>query len=139
MIQFLEDMMRRFCAYELEFKDSDGFTHYCCTLIPALELAYKTSVHSSTVQTPAILEKGWNPRLPAVKTTNNHPPNGCCNIFMPNYALLAISSFHWPFMASGHILPSLALLANSPPHQPPENYPCFWAWVVFSSRGLWPL
>ncbi|MBW0578012.1 hypothetical protein O181_117727 [Austropuccinia psidii MF-1] len=28
MIQTLEDMIRRFCAYGLEFKDSDGFTHY---------------------------------------------------------------------------------------------------------------
>ncbi|MBW0498052.1 hypothetical protein O181_037767 [Austropuccinia psidii MF-1] len=27
MIQNLEDMIRRFCAYGLEFKDSDGFTH----------------------------------------------------------------------------------------------------------------
>ncbi|MBW0582851.1 hypothetical protein O181_122566, partial [Austropuccinia psidii MF-1] len=53
MIQTLEDMIRRFCAYGLEFKDSDGFTHDWCTLIPALELAYKTSVHSSTGQTPA--------------------------------------------------------------------------------------
>ncbi|MBW0515361.1 hypothetical protein O181_055076 [Austropuccinia psidii MF-1] len=40
MIQNLEDMMRRFCAYGLEFKDSDGFTHDWCTLIPALELEY---------------------------------------------------------------------------------------------------
>ncbi|MBW0581126.1 hypothetical protein O181_120841 [Austropuccinia psidii MF-1] len=29
-----------------------------------LELAYKTSIHSSTNQTPAILEKVWNPKLP---------------------------------------------------------------------------
>ncbi|MBW0589738.1 hypothetical protein O181_129453 [Austropuccinia psidii MF-1] len=58
-------MIRRFCTYGLEFKDSDGFTHDWCTLIPVLELAYKTSVHSSTGQTPAMLEKGWNPRLPA--------------------------------------------------------------------------
>ncbi|MBW0502108.1 hypothetical protein O181_041823 [Austropuccinia psidii MF-1] len=58
-------MIRRFCAYGLEFKDSDGFNHDWCTLIPALELAYKTSVHSSTGQTPSMLEKGWNPRLPA--------------------------------------------------------------------------
>ncbi|MBW0511324.1 hypothetical protein O181_051039 [Austropuccinia psidii MF-1] len=36
MIQALEDMIRRFCAYGLEFKDYDGFTHYWC----------------------------WNPRLP---------------------------------------------------------------------------
>ncbi|MBW0568893.1 hypothetical protein O181_108608, partial [Austropuccinia psidii MF-1] len=48
MIQTLEDMVRRFCAYGLEFKDCDGFT----------------SIHASTNQTPAILEKGWNPKLP---------------------------------------------------------------------------
>ncbi|MBW0489691.1 hypothetical protein O181_029406 [Austropuccinia psidii MF-1] len=64
MIQSLEDMVRRFGAYGLEFKDSDGFTHYWCTLIPTLELAFKTSVHSSKGQTPAMLEKGWNSRLP---------------------------------------------------------------------------
>ncbi|MBW0563510.1 hypothetical protein O181_103225 [Austropuccinia psidii MF-1] len=63
MIQTLEDMIRRFCAYGLEFKDSDGFTHDWCTLLPALELPYKTSIHSSTGKTPAMLEKGWNPRL----------------------------------------------------------------------------
>ncbi|MBW0550068.1 hypothetical protein O181_089783 [Austropuccinia psidii MF-1] len=42
MIHTLEDMIRIFCAYGLELKDSDGFTHCWCTLIPALELAYKT-------------------------------------------------------------------------------------------------
>ncbi|MBW0543906.1 hypothetical protein O181_083621 [Austropuccinia psidii MF-1] len=64
MIQTLEDMIRVFCPYGLEFKYSDGFTLDWCTLIPALELAYKTSIHSSTGKTPAMLEKGWNPRLP---------------------------------------------------------------------------
>ncbi|MBW0526510.1 hypothetical protein O181_066225 [Austropuccinia psidii MF-1] len=63
MIQNLEDMIRRFCAYGLELKDADGFTHYWFTLIPDLELAYKTSIHSSTCRTLAMLEKGWNPRL----------------------------------------------------------------------------
>ncbi|MBW0537639.1 hypothetical protein O181_077354 [Austropuccinia psidii MF-1] len=58
MIQTLEEMIRRICAYVLEFKDSDGFNHDRCTLIPALELAYKISVHSSTGKTPAMLEKG---------------------------------------------------------------------------------
>ncbi|MBW0539700.1 hypothetical protein O181_079415 [Austropuccinia psidii MF-1] len=64
MIQNLEEMMRRFCAYGLEFKESDGFTIDWCTMIPALVLAYSTSVHPSTGKTPAIIEKGWNPRLP---------------------------------------------------------------------------
>ncbi|MBW0491058.1 hypothetical protein O181_030773 [Austropuccinia psidii MF-1] len=58
MIQTLEDMIRRFCASGLKLKGSDGFTHDWCTLIPASELAYKTSVHSSTGQTPDMLEKG---------------------------------------------------------------------------------
>ncbi|MBW0576044.1 hypothetical protein O181_115759 [Austropuccinia psidii MF-1] len=30
----------------------------------ALELAYKTPIHSSIGKTPALLEKGWNPKLP---------------------------------------------------------------------------
>ncbi|MBW0549712.1 hypothetical protein O181_089427 [Austropuccinia psidii MF-1] len=64
MIQTLEDMVRRFCAYGLEFKDCDGFTHYWCTLLPELELAYKTSIHASTNQTPVIIEKGLNTKLP---------------------------------------------------------------------------
>ncbi|MBW0512634.1 hypothetical protein O181_052349 [Austropuccinia psidii MF-1] len=36
MIQTLEDMIRRFCAYGLELKDSDGFTHEWCMLIVSL-------------------------------------------------------------------------------------------------------
>ncbi|MBW0535135.1 hypothetical protein O181_074850 [Austropuccinia psidii MF-1] len=56
-------MIRRFCAYGLEFNDSYGFTNYWCTLIPALKLDYKTSIHSSTGKTPEMLEKGWNPKL----------------------------------------------------------------------------
>ncbi|MBW0573632.1 hypothetical protein O181_113347 [Austropuccinia psidii MF-1] len=64
MIQTLEDMVRRLCAYGLEFKDCDGFTHDWCTLLPGLQLEYKTSIHASTNQTPAIPEKGWNPKLP---------------------------------------------------------------------------
>ncbi|MBW0546376.1 hypothetical protein O181_086091 [Austropuccinia psidii MF-1] len=63
MIQTLEEMMRRFCAYGLEFKYSNGFTHDWCTLILALELAYETSIHSETGKTPGMLEKGWNPIL----------------------------------------------------------------------------
>ncbi|MBW0501782.1 hypothetical protein O181_041497 [Austropuccinia psidii MF-1] len=33
-------------------------------LAETLKLAYKTSIHASTNQTPAIIEKGWNPKLP---------------------------------------------------------------------------
>ncbi|MBW0497067.1 hypothetical protein O181_036782 [Austropuccinia psidii MF-1] len=59
MIQALDDMIRRLCAYGMEFKDSDGFTHDLFTLIPAFELSYKTSIHASTGKTPAMLKK-WD-------------------------------------------------------------------------------
>ncbi|MBW0535786.1 hypothetical protein O181_075501 [Austropuccinia psidii MF-1] len=64
IIQTLEDMVRRFCEYGLEFEDCDGLTHDWCTLLPELELEYKTSIHACTNQTPDILEKGWNLKLP---------------------------------------------------------------------------
>ncbi|MBW0489534.1 hypothetical protein O181_029249 [Austropuccinia psidii MF-1] len=64
MIQTLERIIGKFCAYGLELKDSDGFTHDWCTLIPALELAYKTSIHASTGKTPEMLAKVWNQKIP---------------------------------------------------------------------------
>ncbi|MBW0529602.1 hypothetical protein O181_069317 [Austropuccinia psidii MF-1] len=86
MIQTLEDMIRRLCAYGLEFKDSDGFTHDWCTLIPALEVKYQTSDHSSTGHTPAMLEKGWNPRLAAATLRKDlieiHPTDSSLKIMI---------------------------------------------------------
>ncbi|MBW0554157.1 hypothetical protein O181_093872 [Austropuccinia psidii MF-1] len=64
MIQTLEDIIRRLCSYGLELKYPYGFTNHWFTLIPALQWAYKTSIHSSTGKTPAMLEKGWNTRFP---------------------------------------------------------------------------
>ncbi|MBW0561360.1 hypothetical protein O181_101075 [Austropuccinia psidii MF-1] len=86
MIQTLEEMIRRFCAYGLKSKDSDGFTHDWCTLIPALELASKTLIHSSTGKTPAILHKVLNPRL-AYNTLKKdlvdiHPTENSCKILL---------------------------------------------------------
>ncbi|MBW0527280.1 hypothetical protein O181_066995 [Austropuccinia psidii MF-1] len=71
MIHTLEEMIRRFCPCGLELKDSDGLSHYFCTLIPELELAYKTFNHASTGKTPAMLEKGWKPKIP-VDTLKKH-------------------------------------------------------------------
>ncbi|MBW0488886.1 hypothetical protein O181_028601 [Austropuccinia psidii MF-1] len=63
MIQTLKDMVRIFCAYDLELKECDGFTHDWCTILLPLELAYKTYIHTCTNKTPFLLKKGWNPRL----------------------------------------------------------------------------
>ncbi|MBW0593352.1 hypothetical protein O181_133067 [Austropuccinia psidii MF-1] len=64
MIQTMEDILRRFFAYGMEYKDHDGYTHDWVTLLPAVQLAYNTSQHSTTGKTPALVEKGWNPLLP---------------------------------------------------------------------------
>ncbi|MBW0504811.1 hypothetical protein O181_044526 [Austropuccinia psidii MF-1] len=64
MIQTIEDILRRFCAYGMEYKDHEGYTHYWVTLLPAVQLAYNTSHHSTTGKTPALVEKGWNPLFP---------------------------------------------------------------------------
>ncbi|MBW0522188.1 hypothetical protein O181_061903 [Austropuccinia psidii MF-1] len=60
----MEDILRRFCAYGMKYKDHEGYTHYWVTLLPAVQLAYNTSWHSITGKTPAVVEKGWNPLLP---------------------------------------------------------------------------
>ncbi|MBW0469336.1 hypothetical protein O181_009051 [Austropuccinia psidii MF-1] len=64
MIQIMEDMLSRFCAYGMEYKDHEGYTHHWVTLLPAVQLAYNTSQHSTTGNTPALVEKGWNSLFP---------------------------------------------------------------------------
>ncbi|MBW0477022.1 hypothetical protein O181_016737 [Austropuccinia psidii MF-1] len=48
MIQTMEHISRRFCAYGMEYKDHEGYTHDWITLLPAVQLVYKTSQHSTT-------------------------------------------------------------------------------------------
>ncbi|MBW0521616.1 hypothetical protein O181_061331 [Austropuccinia psidii MF-1] len=39
MIQTMEDILRRFCANGMEYKDHEGYTHDWVTLLPAVQLA----------------------------------------------------------------------------------------------------
>ncbi|MBW0546915.1 hypothetical protein O181_086630 [Austropuccinia psidii MF-1] len=64
MIQTMEDILRRFCSYGMEYKDHEGYSHDWDTLLPAVQLAYNASQHSTTGKTPALGEKGWNLLLP---------------------------------------------------------------------------
>ncbi|MBW0534110.1 hypothetical protein O181_073825 [Austropuccinia psidii MF-1] len=48
----------------MEYNDNEGYTHDWVTLLPAVQLAYNTSQHSTTGKTHALVEKGWNPLLP---------------------------------------------------------------------------
>ncbi|MBW0482488.1 hypothetical protein O181_022203 [Austropuccinia psidii MF-1] len=59
MIQTIEDILRRFCAYAMEYKDHDWVT-----LLTEVQLAYNTSQHYTTGKTPSLIEKGWNLLLP---------------------------------------------------------------------------
>ncbi|MBW0479592.1 hypothetical protein O181_019307 [Austropuccinia psidii MF-1] len=58
MIQTMEDILRRFCAYGMEYKNHEGYTHDWVTILPDVQLAYNTSQHSTTGKTPAVVEKG---------------------------------------------------------------------------------
>ncbi|MBW0488730.1 hypothetical protein O181_028445 [Austropuccinia psidii MF-1] len=43
IIQKMEDILRRFCAYGMDYKDHEGYTHDWVTLLPTVKLAYSTS------------------------------------------------------------------------------------------------
>ncbi|MBW0480389.1 hypothetical protein O181_020104 [Austropuccinia psidii MF-1] len=64
MIQTMEDILRRFCAYGMEHKDYEGYTNDWVPLLPAFKLAYNTIQHSTTGKSPSLVEKGWSPLLP---------------------------------------------------------------------------
>ncbi|MBW0493521.1 hypothetical protein O181_033236 [Austropuccinia psidii MF-1] len=48
MIQTMEDIIRRFCEYGMEYKDHEGYTNVWVSLLPAVQLAHSTSQHSTT-------------------------------------------------------------------------------------------
>ncbi|MBW0519187.1 hypothetical protein O181_058902 [Austropuccinia psidii MF-1] len=64
MIQKMEDILRRFCSYGMEYMDHESYNHAWVTLLPAVQLAHNTSQNSTTGKTPAVVEKGWNPLFP---------------------------------------------------------------------------
>ncbi|MBW0487474.1 hypothetical protein O181_027189 [Austropuccinia psidii MF-1] len=61
MIHTMEDIIRRFHAYGMEYKDHEGYTHDWVTLLPEVQLAYNTSQSSNTGKSPLVAETGWNP------------------------------------------------------------------------------
>ncbi|MBW0483224.1 hypothetical protein O181_022939 [Austropuccinia psidii MF-1] len=63
MIQTMEDIIRRFCTYGMEYKDHESYTHDWVTLLPEVQMAYNTSQHSTTGKSPSLVEEGWNPLL----------------------------------------------------------------------------
>ncbi|MBW0469622.1 hypothetical protein O181_009337 [Austropuccinia psidii MF-1] len=70
----MEDILRGSCAYGMEYKDHEGYTHDLVTLLPEVQQAYSTSQHSTTGKTPSLVEKGWNPLLPVDHLKKNLLP-----------------------------------------------------------------
>ncbi|MBW0463668.1 hypothetical protein O181_003383 [Austropuccinia psidii MF-1] len=52
MIQTIEDIIRKFCAHNMEYKDHEGYTHDWVTLLSAVQLAYNTIQHFTTGKSP---------------------------------------------------------------------------------------
>ncbi|MBW0573214.1 hypothetical protein O181_112929 [Austropuccinia psidii MF-1] len=77
MIQTMGDIIRRICAYIKKYKDHEGYTHDWVKLLPAIQLAYNTSQHSTSGNSPFLVEKGWDPLSPVdflkEKLLNIHP------------------------------------------------------------------
>ncbi|MBW0535184.1 hypothetical protein O181_074899 [Austropuccinia psidii MF-1] len=55
MIQTMEVILRRFCAYGMQYNDHEVYTHAWVTLLPAVQLAYNKSQHSTTRKTPTLV------------------------------------------------------------------------------------
>ncbi|MBW0503118.1 hypothetical protein O181_042833 [Austropuccinia psidii MF-1] len=71
MIQKIEEIISRFCTYDMEYKDHEGYMHDWVTLLLAVQLAYSTSQHSTTGKSPSLVEKGWNPLFPVDHLNKN--------------------------------------------------------------------
>ncbi|MBW0461500.1 hypothetical protein O181_001215 [Austropuccinia psidii MF-1] len=61
MIQNIGDIIRRFCAYGMEYKYHEGYTQDWVTLLPAIQLSNNTSQHSTTGHHPHWWKKGGTP------------------------------------------------------------------------------
>ncbi|MBW0466195.1 hypothetical protein O181_005910 [Austropuccinia psidii MF-1] len=48
MIQTMEEIIRRFFSYGMEYRDHEGYTNDCVTLLPAMKLAGNPKNHSIT-------------------------------------------------------------------------------------------
>ncbi|MBW0578455.1 hypothetical protein O181_118170 [Austropuccinia psidii MF-1] len=55
IIQTIKYFLMRFCEYCMKYKDHEGYTHDWVMILPAVQLAYNTSQHSTTRRSPSLL------------------------------------------------------------------------------------
>ncbi|MBW0556356.1 hypothetical protein O181_096071 [Austropuccinia psidii MF-1] len=71
MIQKMEEIIKRFCAYAMAYEDHEGYTHDWVTILSEVQLDYNTSQHSTTRKSPSLVEKGWKPLLTVIHLKRN--------------------------------------------------------------------
>ncbi|MBW0590211.1 hypothetical protein O181_129926 [Austropuccinia psidii MF-1] len=73
----MEDILKRFYAYGMEYKDHEGYTHDWVTLLPAVQLAYNKSQHSTTGKTCSGRERVESPVAygSLKEESSDHPPH----------------------------------------------------------------
>ncbi|MBW0488218.1 hypothetical protein O181_027933 [Austropuccinia psidii MF-1] len=77
MIQTMEDIIRMFCEYGMEYKDHEGYTHDWVALPSEVQLAYNTSQHSTIGKSPSCRKRVEPPITcgsPEEKSSN-YPPH----------------------------------------------------------------
>ncbi|MBW0461914.1 hypothetical protein O181_001629 [Austropuccinia psidii MF-1] len=62
--QRIKEIVRRFCAYGIEYKDHEGYTHDWFTRLPEVQLPYNTRQNSTTGKSPSLVEERWKPLFP---------------------------------------------------------------------------
>ncbi|MBW0528919.1 hypothetical protein O181_068634 [Austropuccinia psidii MF-1] len=60
MIQTMVDILKRFCAYGMEYKDQEGYNHDWVTLLPEVQLGYNTRRNAVEVK----LTEGFSRKHP---------------------------------------------------------------------------
>ncbi|MBW0562129.1 hypothetical protein O181_101844 [Austropuccinia psidii MF-1] len=77
MIQTMEDIIRRFCAYGMEYKEHERFIHDWVTLLPEVQMAYNTSQSPPHREITVTGRKRVEPPIacgsPEEKSSNYHP------------------------------------------------------------------
>ncbi|MBW0501719.1 hypothetical protein O181_041434 [Austropuccinia psidii MF-1] len=59
--QKMEGLIRKLWTCGMEYKDHEVYTHDWVTILPAVQLAYNTSQHTTTGKSPSLSERGWTP------------------------------------------------------------------------------
>ncbi|MBW0493965.1 hypothetical protein O181_033680 [Austropuccinia psidii MF-1] len=64
MFQKIQEISRGLCAYCIEYKNNERYTHEWVNPQSEIQLPYSTSQHATPGKKPSLVDKGWSPLLP---------------------------------------------------------------------------